>query len=118
MDALDLRHVERAAGIPNQYGAGHFQRRHGLISAFDDGARAAGDDFATLQQGLDLWMIFPLLECLKGLEARVGVIQADHEANVDSILVQVAEKAAAVDAVVERPSRGVLNEAGLHPAWG
>src|SRR3984885_11605482 len=114
VDALDLRHVERAAGISHQHGAGHFQRRHGLISAFNDGACAAGDDLASLQQALDVRMIFPLLECLKGLEAWVRIVQADHEADIDSILVQVIEKAPAVNAVVERPSRGVLNEAGLH----
>src|ERR1700677_2159688 len=85
MDALDLRHVERAAGISHQHGAGHFQRRHGLISAFNDGARAAGDDVAALQQGLDVGMIFPLLECLEWLEAWVRVVEAHHKAYVEAI---------------------------------
>ena len=40
MNSFDFRHVERAAGIPEQHRAGHFERRHRLIPAFDHGARA------------------------------------------------------------------------------
>ena len=63
-------------------------------------------------------MIFPLLECLKGFEARILVIQPDHETDVHAILVQVIKKAAAIDTAVERPAGGVLNEPGLHPSRG
>src|SRR5882757_11064903 len=59
-------------------------------------------------------MIFPLLECLKGFEARILVVQAHHETDVDAILVQMIKKAASINTAVERPAGGVLNEARLH----
>src|ERR1700690_1416814 len=110
MDALDFGHFERAAGIPDQQRAGHLQVGHGLISALDDGSCTPRDDLAALQQGFDIRMIFPLLERLEGLEARILVIQSDDEADVHAILAQMIKKAAAINAAVERPACAVLNE--------
>ena len=61
-----------------------------------------------------MWVVLELLKGLEGFEPRILVIQADHEADVHAIVVEVIEKAAAVGAVVERPPDRVLNEAGLH----
>ena len=41
-------------------------------------------------------VVLVLLECLEGLEAGVLIIEADDEAHVDSIVVQVIQEAAAV----------------------
>src|SRR6202142_2673626 len=114
MDALDFGHFERAAGIPDQQRAGHLEGGHGLISALDDGSCAPRDDLAALQQALDIRMIFPLLERLEGLEARILVIQSDDEADIHAVLVQMIKKAASVNAAVERPARAVLDEPRLH----
>src|SRR5271169_15726 len=116
MNALDLRQVERAAGVADQQSPGHFQLRHRLITALNDGAGAAGDDFSALEQALDRWMILPLLKSLDGLESRILVIQADHESGVDAIAVEGIEKTAAVSAAVQGPAEGVLNEARLDAA--
>jgi len=40
-----------------------------------------------LQQGLDVGVILVLLECLERLEARVFIVQADHESDVHTIVV-------------------------------
>ena len=92
MNALDLGHVERSAGVAQQQGAGHFQSRHRLIAAFDDGARATRDNLSALQQSLDVRVVFPLLEGLERLESRILVIQADHEADVHPIIVEVIDE--------------------------
>ena len=99
---------------PTSMRAGHLERRHRLIAAFDHGARAAGDDLAAREQRLDRRVILELLECLEGLEARILVIQADDESDIHPIVVQVIKEAAAVGAAVERPPDRMLNEAGLH----
>src|SRR5258707_3640252 len=113
MDALDLRRIERAAGVADQHRTRHFQRRHRLIAAFDHGARTARDDLAALQQALDVGVILVLLESLERFEARVFIVQADHESDVHSIVVEVVKKTSAIRMAVERPTQGVLNEAGL-----
>ena len=60
-------------------------------------------------------MILVLLECLERLESRILVVQADDEADVNPVVVQVIEETAAVGAAVERPTDRVLNEARLNP---
>ena len=62
-------------------------------------------------------MILVLLEGLEGFETRIRIIQADHEPDVHTIVVEVVEKTAAIGVGVERPAQGVLNQAGLHAAW-
>ena len=64
------------------------------------------------EERFDRRMILELLERLERLESRVLVIQADDEADVNAIIVQVIEETAAVGAAVERPSDRVLNESG------
>src|SRR5205807_2244069 len=77
-----------------------------------------GDDLAPLQQRLDLGVVFVLLKRFERLQARILVVEADDEADVDPVIAQVIEKTAAVGARVERPAQGVLNETGLHASGG
>ena len=54
VDALDLGHVERARGIADEHRARHLELRHGLPAARGDAARAGGEDFAALEEGVHL----------------------------------------------------------------
>src|SRR6202789_2798820 len=116
MESPDLRRVERAAGVAHEHGAGHLESGHGLIAAFDYGGGAAGDDLAALQQFLDVGMVLELLEGLEGFEARIFIVQADHEPDVHPIVVEVVQKAAAIGVGIERPAQGMLNQSGLNTA--
>jgi hypothetical protein len=49
----------------------------------------------------------PALEFLERAEEGIGVVEADHEAELDLVVVEVIEERAAVGARVERPSGGV-----------
>jgi hypothetical protein len=114
MNPLDLRRVEGAARIADEEGAGHLEGRHGLIAALDHGARTGRDDLAAFEQCFHVRVILVLLKCLEGLEARIFVVEADDEAHVHAIVVEVVQEAAAVGAVVERPAERVLDEPRLH----
>ena len=116
--ALDLRHVERAAGVADQQGTRHLERRHRLPAALDDRARAVGDQFAAVEQRLQARMILELLERLERLEARVRVIEADDEADVEPVLVELVEEAAAVSLAVHREADGVLDQARFDATLG
>ena len=111
VNTFDFRHVERAARVAEEQCARHFELRHRLIAAFNDGARAARNDLPALQQTLDLRVILPLLECLERFEARIFVIKTHDKADIYPIMVEVIDKAAAVDFVIQRPPERVLDEA-------
>ena len=116
MDALDLRHVERARGIADQHRARHLEFRHGLPAAGRDAARARGEDFAALQERMHLGVMLELLERFERAEARIDVVEPGDEADVSAVVVEVIDEAAAIGARVERPAQAVLHQAGLHAA--
>ena len=62
-------------------------------------------------------MVLELLESLERLEARVGVIETDDEADVDAILVEVVQEAAAIGLAVHRIADRVLDKSRLDPAF-
>jgi len=55
----------------------------------------------------------PALHFLERAEVGVLVVQADHEAQRDLVVLQVVEEAAAEGGVVHRPAGGVHHQAGL-----
>src|SRR5580700_5222828 len=113
VDALDLRHVEAARAVADQHAARHLEPRNRLPSARSNGARPRGEYLASLEQRLDAAVMLELLERLERRQTRVLVIQADDEAHVDAIVVEMVDEAAAIGARVERPAEAVLNESGL-----
>ena len=116
VDALDARGIERAGGIADQQRARHFHARQRLRAAGGDGARAVGQQFAAVEQRAHRRMILQLLEGLEGLELRVGVIEADDQADVDAILLEVIDEAAAESVARHRPANRVLHEPGAAAA--
>ena len=113
--AFDLRHVDAAAGVADQHGARHLQARDRLPAARRDGARAGREDLPALEQRLDLRVMLELLECLEGRQPRILVIEPDDEADVDAVLVEVIDEAAAIGARIERPAERVLDVARAAP---
>ena len=113
MDALDLGHVQRTAGIANQQCARHLEFWHRLPTACGDGARAGCDNFAALEQSLDARVVLELLEGFEGLQARIFVVKANDIADVHPIVVEVIQEAAAIGVRVKRPADAVLDQTRL-----
>ena len=118
MDALDLGHIECPARIAHQQRAGHVQLRQRLPAARGDRACAGCQDLAALEQRSHTRMLLELLEGLEGLQARIVVIEADDEADIHAILIEMIEKAAAIGMALEWPAHTVPNQAGLHASGG
>ena len=58
-------------------------------------------------------MRLPALHLLERAQPRVLVVQADHQAQRDLVVLQMVEEAAAEGVVVHRPAGGVHHQAGL-----
>src|SRR5579863_2542861 len=104
MNALDLRQIHAPAGIADEQGARHLEARDRLPAAGRNGARARGQDLASLEQRLDGWVVLELLERLEWHEARVLVVETHDEADVCPIAVEMIDEAAAVGTGVEGPA--------------
>ena len=61
--------------------------------------------------------MFKLLEGFKRSKLRVTILQPANKTNGDLVIVQVIDKTAAIDAVFQRPTNRVLDQAGLCLAW-
>ncbi len=118
MDPLDLGQVEAAATVPDQHRARHIEARNRLPAAGGDGARAGRENLTALEEGLHRGMVLELLEGLERHEARVLVVQADHEPDIGAVVIEVIDEAAAVRPRVERPAEAVLDESRLHASLG
>src|SRR5688500_2539384 len=117
--ALDARGIEEAGLVADQCAAGKHQPGQRLQAARGDRARAVGDPFAALEEAADRRMGLEALEFLERRKVRVGIAQPDHETHGDLALFEVIEERAAVDLGLERPARGVDDQArpvrrGLH----
>ncbi len=58
-------------------------------------------------------MILETLEFLEGAEPGIGVVESDHEADSDLIVLQVIKERAAIGIAGERPADGMDDPAGL-----
>ncbi len=112
MHALDLGDVERPGGIADEQGSRHVHAWQRLEAALDDRAGPGRNDLAAFEQRRDFRMMLELLEGLERRETRVLIIEPDHVADVQPVLVEVIEKAAAVGLVVHGPAHRVLDQAG------
>src|SRR5690606_38132166 len=97
---------------------GHVGGGHGLPAAGGDGARAGRDDVAAFQQRLDHRVVLELLERFPGPVVGILVVQPGDVADGHLVVLQVVDVAAAVGAVVRRPTERVHDPAGRHPAFG
>src|SRR5690242_7333856 len=53
------------------------------------------------------------LELLEWRQVRIGVVEMNHEADRNQIVVEVIKKRAATGGIVERPAERVLHQTGL-----
>ncbi len=60
-------------------------------------------------------MLLELLERIERRQPGILVVQADDEAHVHPVCVEVIEEAAAVGPRIQRPAESVLNQPGLDP---
>src|SRR5690606_1042349 len=93
--------------------AGEGQLRHRLVAALGDGACAVGDALGALERVANGRMGLEALELLERREIRVLVVQMDHEADGDLIVLEMVEERTAAGRGAQRPAEGVLDEAGL-----
>ena len=108
--ARDVHETRRAA---DQRAAGEGEFRDRLEAALRDGARAIGEPLAALQRRAHRGVLLEALELLEGREVGVFVVQMNHEADRHQVVAVMVEERAAAGPVVERPTEGMLHEAGL-----
>ena len=108
-----MRGVQEAGVAATSAPPGKTQFRQRLQAAVVDGARAIGKPLAAFDMLADGRMRLLALEFLERAQIRVGVVEADDEANRDQVVLQVIEEAAAIGVVLHRPADGVHDEAGL-----
>ena len=109
---LDARNVHEAGRATHQGAAGKAQFRDRLPATLGDGASPIGDP-APAREGVgDHGMRLEALELVEGRQGGVLVVQVDHEAHRDEVVLHAVEERAAAGAVAERPSEGMLHEPG------
>ena len=113
--ALDARHVDEARGAADQRAAGEGQPRHRLVAAFGDRARAIGQALGAGKGVADLRVGLEALEFLERVDVGVFIVQMQHEADRDEVIVVVVQERAATGGIVERPAERVLHQTLLVP---
>src|SRR6185437_8551786 len=111
-----LGQIDTATGVADQQGPRHLQAWDRLPAAGCDGAGSRGEDLAPFEQRFHRRMMLELLKGLEWRQARILVVEPDDESDIQAILVEMVDEAAAVGGRVERPAEGVLDQAGLDPA--
>ena len=69
-----------------------------LPAAGGDRAGAIGQEFAALEKCMDPRMVLELLERFERLEAGVAIVESHDVTNIDAVVVQVIDEAAAIRA--------------------
>ena len=93
---LDAGGVEEAGVVADQAAAREDPAGQALDVAGGDGARAVGQALAAFDVLADLGVGLPALHLLEGRQVRVLVVEADHEAERDQVVLEVVEKTAAM----------------------
>src|SRR5690606_21572486 len=88
--------------------------RDRLPAARGDDAGARADHLTALEQRPDGGVVLELLEGLERKEPRVFVIQTHDVTDVQAIVAEVIDEAAAVRAAIERPAQRVLYQTRFH----
>ena len=96
VDALQGRDVDHAGRVAGDHHAGHREAlRHREVAAGGDRLRAPGDPLAALDDLLDEGVGLHQLQRVVAAEGRVGVVEADDEADADLVLAHRVDEAAA-----------------------
>src|SRR5204862_6219180 len=104
---------DEAGGAADQRTARERQLRHRLIATLGDDACAVGQPLAALERGANFRMGLEALEFLERRQIRIGVVEMNHEADRNQIVVEVIEERAAAGGIIERPAERVLDEPQL-----
>jgi hypothetical protein len=83
------------------------QARHRPVAALGDGLGTVGDHLAAFEQRRDVRVRLELREHHVRIGLRVLVVESDHEADRQDVVVLVVGPAAAVDVVRQPPAHGV-----------
>ncbi len=110
--AFDARHVHEARRAADQRAARKRELRHRLPAAFGDGARAVANPLAAGEGLAHQRMRLEALEFLERRQIGILVVKVDDEADRHQVVAEMIEKRTAAGAVAERPTHGVLHEAG------
>src|ERR1700722_2971818 len=113
MRTLDAGEINEAGRAADQRAARKDEFRHRLPPAGADRPRAIGDALAAEECINDQRMSFETLELIERRKGRVRVVEVNHEANSDEIVVIVIEERAAAGAAAEWPAEGMLDQAWL-----
>src|SRR5262249_56670037 len=97
--------------------AGKGELRHGLIAAFGQRPRAIGEALTAREGSPHQRMRLEPLELLERRQIRVLVVEVNDEADRNQIFIEMIKERAAASAVVERPAKGVLHQAGVMLFW-
>ena len=111
--ALDAGRVEKTGIVADQDSAREDELGQRLQAASGQRPRTIGNALAALQELADFRVRLEALELLEGRQVRVGVAEADHEADGDLIVFQMVEEAAAIGVGLHRPAAAVDDQAGL-----
>ena len=106
---LDARHVHEAGRTPHQRSTGKSQLRDGLPAARRHGAGAIADARAAFEQCSETRMGLEALHLVEGRQMGIGVVEMDHEADENLVVLGVIDKAPAAGVVGERPAEIVLD---------
>ncbi|EOC55234.1 hypothetical protein NM271_2155 [Neisseria meningitidis NM271] len=84
-----------------------------MQTAFNQRTRAVSNAAAAFKGFADFGMGFETLELFKRRQIRILIVQTDHEADGDFVVVEMVNKRAAVGFAVQRPACAVHHQTGL-----
>ena len=111
MGTLDFRHVQKAGAVTDQQAARETQLGNRLETAGADGPCAIGQTPPAFKLLADRGMGLETLHLLERTQIGILIIEADHEADRDQIVLEVIGPRAAVGLDVHRPAGGMRDGA-------
>ena len=116
MNSFQALRIQQAGGVAEDHPAVAGQRRNRPPAAVRQGFRAVADHLAALKKLGDERVLLELLQDALGIEARVGIVEPDHEAERDHVVFSAVNPGAAVFLRGQRPAHGVDDFAGRDAA--
>ena len=114
MNAFEALRIEEAAGVTDDEAAVDVVARHGIPAARGERFCAVADEFAAVENFLDVWVGLPLLKLFMRIELRIGVFEADDEADRNAIVGETVNPSAAVHVGGDGPAERVRDVTGLN----